>query len=179
MLSHTDTTASPKTNQSIEHQRVIGVLFWSFHHNVEQSIKSVLKKLCIKQKPIRVLILKEHYITFIKSEYYMLSAAFVTGQLTLTISPPSTSISLCRIWSKAAGFDLQFKSPSRSTDNTSTHQTTISRYDTSSVTTSVKVIVLKAWNFNINLIRSASINISKMLATQISLINFKAIWGKQ
>lgn len=50
--------ASPKTNQGIEDQGIIGVLFWGLHHDVEQGIKSVLEKLCIKQKPITKVPLK-------------------------------------------------------------------------------------------------------------------------
>lgn len=48
-----------KTNQGIEHQGVIGILFWGLHHDVEQGIKSVLEKLYIKQKPIIKVSLKK------------------------------------------------------------------------------------------------------------------------
>lgn len=92
------------THQGVEHQRVIGVLLRGLHHDVEQGVQSVLQKLCVKQKQLQ------------KLHHSKKRDAIFDFYLTLTISPPSTSISLCRFWSRSSGLDLQFNRPSKSTE---------------------------------------------------------------
>lgn len=92
-------------HQSVEHQRVVGLLLRRLHHDVEQGVQRVLQELWTRHK-------LRHGGTVAGVKTRHLDAC---GQLTLTISLPSTSISLCRFCSRSSGLDLQFSRPRRST----------------------------------------------------------------
>lgn len=102
-------------HQSVEHQRVVSVLVGRLHHDVEQGVQRVLQELWTRQN-----LRHSGTVAGVKTRHLD-----VCGALTLTISPPSTSISLCRICSRSSGLDLQFSRPRRSTGRQQgTNQTT-------------------------------------------------------
>lgn len=98
-----------KPHQSVEHQHVVRLLVRRLHHDAEEGVQGVLQELpsTTRRKKIKRI--------SIKTETATSSRRPSRGSLTLTISPPSTSISRCRICSRSAGLDLQFSKPSRST----------------------------------------------------------------
>lgn len=75
----------------------------------------------------------------------LVCAVFGAEALTLTISPPSTSISPCRFWSSSSGLDLQFNKPSRSTgQHQHTRDDRISTLSMNTYSNNVKSVTFEA-----------------------------------